>query len=191
MKSNCRNRMSSSPRGIWRKVLHRPHRIHSFFGAGRFHRLHQIAGMAREVGLWFRRTTFEHPTIVALAAAVSAIEDARRSGRRFGARTAYADTALVLRVAEPGPGHWNQSVTLQANEPSMTTFKQAVSALMSHHDILAPTVRSWTQTQSNTRAAARRYFRLDRFPGSATRRAARENGVHKRARYRARSRPAF
>ncbi len=140
---------------IWCKVLHIDSiGIHDNFfeHGGDSIGCIQIAGMAREEGLTISPNhIFEHPTIAALAAAMS-------SGLKTNAEQGVVSGPVPLtpiqhwffELQNPNPSHWNQSVTLQANEPiDIEILKLAVEALVEHHDMLRARFRieggAWTQ----------------------------------------------
>lgn len=142
--------------GIWCKVLHIDSiGIHDNFfeHGGDSIACIQIAGMAREVGLSISPNhIFEHPTIAALAAAMSSgLETNAEQGVVSGPVPLTPIQHWFFELQNPNPSHWNQSVTLQANEPiDVEVLKLAVEALIDHHDILRARFRIeggvWTQT---------------------------------------------
>lgn len=127
---------------IWRKVLHVDAiGIHDNFferGGDSIGSI-QIAGMAREAGLAVSPNhIFEHPTIAALAAAISrGLAIQAEQGLVSGRVPLTPIQHWFFELDNPNPSHWNQSITLVANaQLDVDVFVQAAEALAKQHDIL-------------------------------------------------------
>ncbi|WP_447008461.1 amino acid adenylation domain-containing protein [Saccharothrix isguenensis] len=100
----------------------------------------QVVSRARQAGLGLMpRDLFAHPTVAALAAAapVTGVPDTAPRGPVSGE---VPLTPVQHWFLDPGPArpeHFDQSVLLEfAGEPDREALRQALDALLSHHDAL-------------------------------------------------------